>query len=155
MTLGGGTEHGGRGVDLFDEMVEVGAAEFPLEGLGDGLLVVLEPKQTVLDVSARGEVVWGQNLPLHDGEVDLDLVEPTRVDRAVDEYEIWESRLNASDRSLAAVRGAVVHNPKDVARIAVGRGVHDLRDEVVEGLDAAGFLTTAEDLARCTSSAAR
>jgi hypothetical protein len=68
------------------------------------------------------------------------------VDRAVDEYEIWESRLNASDRSLAAVRGAVVHNPKDMARIAVRRGVHDLRDEVVEGLDAAGFLTTAEDL---------
>src|SRR5713101_354626 len=146
MTLSGGTEHSRSSVHLFDEIVEVGAAEFPLEGLGDGLVVLLEPKQTVLDISERGEIVWGQSLALNDGEVDLDLVEPTRVNRAVDEHEIWESRLKASDGSLAAVRGAVVHDPEDVASIAVGRDGHDLRDEAVEGLDAGGFLATAEDL---------
>ena len=142
MTLGCGTEHSGSRVDLFDEVVEVGAAEFPLEGLGDGLVVLLEAKQTVLDISERGEVVWGQRFALDDREVDLDLVEPTGVDRAVDQHEIWESRLKASDGRLAAVRGAVVHDPKDVARIAVGRVGHDLRDEAVEGLDAGGFLAS-------------
>ena len=30
--------------DLFDELVEIGAAEFPPEGLGDGLVVLLEPQ---------------------------------------------------------------------------------------------------------------
>ena len=146
MTLGGRTEHGGCRVDLFDEVVEVGAAEFPLEGLGDSLVVLLEAKQAFLDISERGEVVWGQSFPLDDGEVDLDLVEPAGVDWAVDEHEIWESRLKAPDGSLAAVRGAVVHDPEDVARIAVGRSGHDLRDQAVEGLDAGGLLATAEDL---------
>ena len=101
MTLGGRTEHGGNSVHLFDEVGEISTAEFPLEGLGDGLVVLLEPKQTVLDISERREIVWGQSLPLDDGEVDLDLVEPARVDRAVDEHEIWESHLKASDGSLA------------------------------------------------------
>src|SRR5712692_4232704 len=146
MTLGGRTEHGGSSVHLFDEVVEVSAAEFPLEGLGDGLVVLLELEQTALDVVEGREVVWSESLSLDDGEVDLDLVEPARVDRAVNEHEIWESRLKAPDGSLTTVRGAVVDDPKDVARIAVGRGGHDLRDEAIEGLDAGGLLTTAEDL---------
>jgi hypothetical protein len=50
MTLGSRTERGGSSVDLFDELIEIGATEFPLEGLGDGLVVLLEPKQTVLDI---------------------------------------------------------------------------------------------------------
>src|SRR5207249_3072758 len=122
----------GSRVDLSDEIVEIGPGEFPLERFGDALVVLLEPKQTVLDVSERREVVWGQSLALDDGEVDLDLVEPARVDWAVDEHEIWESRPKASDGGLAAVRGAIVHDPKDVVRIAVGRGGHDLCDETVE-----------------------
>ena len=69
------------------------------------IVVLLEAKQTVLDISERGEVVWGQRFALDDREVDLDLVEPTGVDRAVDQHEIWESRLKASDGRLAAVRG--------------------------------------------------
>src|SRR5438093_11097489 len=146
MTLGGRTEHGGGSVHLFDELIEVGAAEFPLEGFGDGLVVLLEAQQTVLDIGERREVIWGQGFALDDGEVDLDLVEPARVDWAVDEHEIWESGLKASDRSLAAMRGAVVHDPKDVTGIAVRRRGHDLRDEAIEGLDAGGLLATAEDL---------
>lgn len=146
MTLGDRTEYGGSRVDLFGKVVEVGAAEFPLEGLGDGLVVLLEAKQTVLDLNERGEIVWRQSFALDEGEVDLDLVEPTGVERAVDEHKIGESRLEASDGRLAAVRGAIVHDPKDVARIAVGSGSHDLRDEAVEGLDAGSFLATAEDL---------
>jgi hypothetical protein len=82
MTLSGGTEHSGSSVHFFDEIVEVGASEFPLEGLGDGLVVLLEAKQTVLNISERGEVVWGQSFPLDDGEVDLDLVELFEVSKA-------------------------------------------------------------------------
>jgi hypothetical protein len=44
------------------------------------------------------------------------------------------------------MRGAIVHDPKDVACIAVGQGGHDLCDEAIGGLDAGGWLATAEHL---------
>ena len=119
--LSGRTEHGRSSVDFLDQIVEVGAGEFPLEGRGDGLIVVLETKQAILDISERGEVIGGEGLALHDGEVDLDLVEPTGVDRAVDEDEIWESRLKSLDRGLAAMGGAIVDDPEHAAGVAVGR----------------------------------
>lgn len=47
------------------------------------LEVALEIGQPLGNRRQAGEVVWGQYLALHDGEVDFDLVEPTRVHRAV------------------------------------------------------------------------
>ena len=72
--------------------MEVSAVEFPLEGFGDGLVVALEAKQAILNVSDRGEVVRGESFPLDDGEVDLDLVEPAGMDWSMNEHEIWEGR---------------------------------------------------------------
>ncbi len=50
---------------------------------------------------------------LDDGEVDLGLVEPGRVDRGVYEHEVRPGALESVDRAFAAVRGAVVddHEP--------------------------------------------
>jgi len=49
----------------------------------------LEGKQALLQVIERAEVVGREDLALNDGEVDLDLVEPTGMDRNVDEYGAW------------------------------------------------------------------
>jgi hypothetical protein len=61
--------------------LKVGPGEAP--GKRDrGLLVAaLEGEQAVLDLGKIGEVVGGQDLPPADGQVDLDLVQPGRVDR--------------------------------------------------------------------------
>lgn len=39
-----------------------------------------------------------------------------------------------------------IFDPKDVARIAVGRDGHALRDEAAEGFEAGGWRAAAEDL---------
>jgi len=62
----------------------------------------------LLDLGQVGEVVGGQHLALHDGEIDLDLVEPGGVDRQVDQGEVGPCALQSVDRGSAAVGGAVV-----------------------------------------------
>lgn len=80
-----------------EEGVEVGAGERPVEGLGDLAVVGLEgsdPRGQGVEV---GEVVGGQRFALEDREVDLDLVEPGRVDRQVDQARVLVGVLESGD----------------------------------------------------------
>lgn len=91
------------------------------------------------------EVVGCEDLALNDREVDLDLVEPTGVDRPVNELEAAELVLQAGDGSCPAMRGAVVDDPEDSARLSVRRSSHDLLNKPVEGGDACGRFAATED----------
>jgi hypothetical protein len=64
--------------------VEVRAGAAPAERRRGLLVAVLEAKQPPLDLGQIGEVVGGQDLALHDPEVDLDLVQPGSMHRQVD-----------------------------------------------------------------------
>ena len=55
--------------------------ESPVEGFGRLVVSVLKTADAVFHVSSFCEVVGRECFSLKDGEVDLDLVEPTRVDR--------------------------------------------------------------------------
>ena len=80
--------------------VEVGTSELPFEGLGDLLVMVLEVEQPGFRLDEVAKVVWGKDLALHDGEVDLDLVEPGSMSRKVDEDQLGPSSLQS--RSMEA-----------------------------------------------------
>ena len=84
MTLRGAPQRRGLGIELFEQVGEVGPGELPFERCGDALVVTLEAEEALLDVLKRGEVVGSESFALDNREVDLDLVEPTGVDRAVD-----------------------------------------------------------------------
>lgn len=140
------TQRGGSGLYLVHDLIEICAGEFPLEGLGDGLVVLLETKQPILDILQGREVVWSEGLALDNGEVDFDLIEPTGMDRAVYGYDVGKGRLETLDGSLAAMGGAVVNDPEHAAGVAVRGLVHDLCDKAIEWVDAGSFLATAEDL---------
>jgi hypothetical protein len=75
------------GSEAFEQEVEVGRGELPLERGGDLLVVVLEGQQRGLCLGEAAEVVWGQDFALDDREVDLDLVEPGGVDGQVDQVQ--------------------------------------------------------------------
>ncbi len=87
-----------------------------MERRRDLFVAAPEGQQLVLERVEVGEVVGGQNLALHDGEVDLGLVEPGCVDRGVDEHEVRPGALEAVDRAFAAVRGAVVDDHEHALR---------------------------------------
>jgi hypothetical protein len=121
-----------------DQGIEVGAGELPLEWLRDALEVALEVCQPLGYRLQAGEVVRRQRLALHDREVDFDLVEPARVDGAVNRNQPWMRLRQAPYRRLAAMRRAVIHDPEHAARGVVRWLTHDLIDQALERRDAGG-----------------
>jgi hypothetical protein len=108
--------------------------------------VVLEGVEGERDLADRLEVVRFEHLSLHDREVDLDLVEPARVQGQVDEDEVRPAALEPLDRAATAVRGAVVDDSEDLGRRGVGLLGHHLPDEPVERRDPAARLGATEDI---------
>src|SRR5262252_7557640 len=90
-------------LELFEQFGEVATRERPLEGSSESFVVPLKPQQPILDSGQRSEVVRGDHLALDDGEVELDLIEPARVHRTMDQDEIGVTALQAFDRARAAV----------------------------------------------------
>lgn len=82
---------------------------------------------------------------MDDREVDLNLVEPTGVDRGVDENKAREPLLEAGRRDTATMRAAIIDDPENTPGVIVGRPRHDLLDEAEEGHDAGGGFATAND----------
>ena len=106
----------------------------------------LEGKETLLEFGQGREIVGRENLSLNDGEIDLDLIEPTGVDRRVDENGIGPFITQTVGGFLASVSGAVVHDPKDPSSGLVGLLAHDLGDEPIHGSDTAFHFAAAKDL---------
>ena len=77
-------------VESFQEIGEVVGGELPLEGFGGRVVADLEAGEALLNDVEVGEVVGGQRFSLDDREVDLDLVEPGRVDRGVHQNRVGE-----------------------------------------------------------------
>jgi hypothetical protein len=77
--------------------VKIAAGEGPLDQRGGPFIVALESEEALFEFSQRREIVGCENLPLNDGEIDLDWVEPTGMDRGVDEDGIGP--LNSLSRS--------------------------------------------------------
>jgi hypothetical protein len=92
-----------------------------LEGPGQGLVAVL----------TREEIV----LALHDRAVELDWVQATRMDGWVHGRERRPAGLPAGIALRPAVGGAVVQDPEDAARRAIGLLAHHDIDQTIEGRD--------------------
>ena len=110
------------------------------------MVAALESHQIVFEGDESGEVAWGEEFALNDGEVDVDLVEPTGMDRRVDQDDVWPFGSQSSSGSLAAVRGAVVCDKEHTTRGTIRFLTHDLRDQAFERCDAVLALTATEQL---------
>jgi len=104
-----------------------------------------EGGQALADLVELGEVVGSDDLALHDGEVDLGLVEPARVHQQVDQSQARPLCLQAIDRGLATVRRAIVHDPEHPLGRHIRLGRHDLLDKAPEREDAGGLLAASHD----------
>ena len=126
--------------------MKIAAGEGPLERRGSPLIVALEGEETLFEFGQGSEVVWRENLSLDNGEIDLHLIEPTGVDRRVDENGIGPFVMQTVGGFLAPVSGAVVHDPKDPTSGLVGLLAHDLGDEPIHGSYSAFHFAATEDL---------
>jgi len=141
--VGGTHTEPGSGHSI-DHFVEIRPSEVPFKRPGDGLIVRLETEQPILDLLQRGEVVRCEDLSLDDGKVDLNLIEPTGMDRPVDGNDSLIGRLKTFDRGLAAMRGAIIKDPEHTAGITVRGLIHHLGNQTVEWINASSLLTTSE-----------
>lgn len=133
-------------MELFHHYLEVITREFPFEWRSDVFIVLLEAEESILNFLKRAEVIRCERLAFNDGEVDFDLIEPAGVDRSMHRDEIGEGCFEAPNTRLAAMRGAVVHDPEHSPGVAIRWLRHDLGNQTIERLDAGGLLATAEEL---------
>jgi hypothetical protein len=96
------------------------------------------------DIEVR-EIVGGKNFPLDNREVDLDLIEPTGMNRRMHERKARIESPQALNSFGAAMDRAVIHDPKDATSVVVGRTGHHLFDQSVKGRDPILGLAAAEN----------
>jgi len=82
---------------------------------------------------------------LNNGQVNLDLVKPTGVDRCVDGNDRWPAALKTLDAPLTAVNGAIIHDPKNACCRPIGLLAHHLADQAIKGFDAVLAHAAAEE----------
>ena len=61
------------------------SGELPLERLSQALVMTFELLQAPGESRQGGKVIGSKNLALDDGEIDFDLIEPTGVDRGMNQ----------------------------------------------------------------------
>jgi len=83
--------------------------------MGCPFIVGLESDETLFEFGQAREIIRGEDLALNNRKVDLNLVEPTGVDRSVHEDRVRPLGAEAVGALLTAVSGAVVHDPEDAA----------------------------------------
>src|SRR5574337_853816 len=132
--------------ESFQQGSEIAASELPFKGARSGLVVVLEAKQRVLECVEGDEVAGREQLALDDGEVDLDLVEPTGMNGSVHEDDVAPSLANSHCGTVAAVRSAVISDPEDASRRTIRFLGHDLVEQSTKGFDSRGGFAPPEDL---------
>jgi hypothetical protein len=102
-------------VEFGQKSEEIFAGEGPLKlkGRGAALIVGLEGKQTLLEFGQRREIVGGENFSLNDREIDFDLIQPTGVDRGVDQNGVRPFSAETVGRLRPAMSGTIVQDPED------------------------------------------
>src|SRR5215467_5907261 len=119
-----------------EPVVELLAGELPADRSGLTAVLGLEGEDASLQLRQAVGDRRRQHLALEDAEEDLDLIEPGGVDRRVDQDQVGVALAEAAGRLGALVRAAVVHDPEDARRRAVGLHGHNLVDQPGEGVDA-------------------
>src|SRR5262249_10046798 len=87
-------------LQALEEVRQLPAVEFPVERAGLAVGQRLVQPQTLLDLRQADKVVGRQDLPLDDREVNLHLVQPTGMDRRVNQNGPGGRLGQAADRRL-------------------------------------------------------
>ena len=131
-------------IELGKERVQVTTREGPLEWFGGPLVASLEGHHVPLQIGKALEVARGKQLALNDREVDLDLIEPTGVNRRMNQNDAGPSDSKAVGSASTTVARTIVGNQEHTAGWPIRFPAHDLTDEVVEDRDTVLALAAAE-----------
>jgi hypothetical protein len=124
--------------------MQITAREGPFERFGGALVAGLEGHHVPLQIGQTLEVGGGEQLALNDREIHLDLIEPTGVNRGMNQDDVGPPGAEAVSGAPSTVAGAIVCNQEHAAGRAIRLLAHDLADQTMECRDAVLALTAAE-----------
>lgn len=104
-------------LELGEDDVKIATREGPLDWFGSPLVARLEGRQLPLQVRQVLEVARRKQLELNDREVvDLDLIEPTGVNRRVNQNDVRPFRAEAVSGAPTTMAGSVIHGEEQAGR---------------------------------------
>ena len=121
------------------------SSELPLEGFGDLLVISLEAQEAILELLKRLEVIGRQSFALNNGEVDLNLIEPTRMNWAMDKDQVGIALLETCSGARTTMGRAVIHDPEDSPSLGIGWLGHYVLHKPIEGRNAGLRLAPAKE----------
>ena len=104
----------------------------------------LEPDQAQPQGFQRVKIVWSQGLPLNNGKVDLNLIQPTCMHWTVHGHQMRVLAAESRNTRRCAVRGSIVHYPENSTGFFVGGSAHHLIDKPIERSNTAFLFAPAE-----------
>ena len=137
---------GAAWLELGEEYVKVTASEGPLEWPCSPLIARLEGQQAPFKVGPGGKVARREEFALDDRKVDFDLVEPTGVNRRMDQNNIGPLGAEPVGRWLTPMGGTIVSDQEHATCRTIRLPAHDLNDEALESCDAVLALAATEKL---------
>ena len=118
---------------------------FQANGFGVWLVNSSYNARSHADRFQLGKIVWRQHLSLDDRKIDLHLVQPTRMDRRVYQYDSLVTPTHTLHRHLASMRRAVVHDEEQLCCILVGILLQHLIHQQTKRLDPRLLLASSHD----------
>src|SRR5262245_21320531 len=103
------------------------------------------------DLRQVGERVRCEHLTLNNGKVDCYLIEPTGMDRGMDQDQVWRGQREPLARGLPTMGRPVVHHPEEPLTRAGGCLVHHLIHESPKRLDPGVWFATSHNVSTATS----
>ena len=143
---GSGNAGEGRSIEFCQKGCKILAGEGPLQGNGDLFIAVWKGQQTLFHFWERGEVIGRKDRALHHGEVDFDLIQPTRVQGRVDQDHGRPLGAQSMGGFWAAVSRAVVPDPEDPTGGSVRLLAHHLGHPAVHRSDSILGLAATQQL---------
>ena len=128
------------------EAVQIFSSEFPLERICNFFIVSLEVQYALLKSPKREEIIGSKSFSLEYGKVDLDLIKPTCMDRAMDKDEIGIFFFETGDRFGTPMRRSIINDPEHFSCISVGGLGHHLIHQAAKGGNAAFMFATSKEL---------
>ena len=134
------------GRNFGEHSLEISAGKFPFEGFGDRFVPLLEVHDLSLKRRQIGTFIGHQRLSLQNGKVDLNLVEPTGMDRRMNQNRVWIPTPQAIDGRCAAMGRTIVRHPEDTSRRAVRLLAHYQIHYTMKRFDPRGRFAAAKQL---------
>ena len=114
---------------FFQKLCRIGTGEFPFKRLGNGFEIAFQALHSISELRKRFKIIWCKNFSLKNREINLDLIQPTGMNRAMNRCNFRIFGLNTVDGIFSSMRRPVIDDQENPSRFAVSRTFYDFVEQ--------------------------